>query len=846
MKTSKILLALTLVLGVLTLSNCKKNEAEINPTNQIKLTINTSAVGFDADTKTLMDGLTPKWVTGDKIGVIPNDVTANAEFTSTLSEDKITASFSGTTTLVEGANTIYAYYPYSTLNGTSNTKSETKLLLPTNQSPSLTSFDGAADIMVGKPYSYTHSSGNATISDFQFMRLMSVVKVVFKNSGINISSEKVEKVTLIAGDALKSGEDAASVGNKVLSGGVKLNLTDGTFSLYDAAGGNSRRNYVVANYLGSANYTIDAAGTNCTYLMINPVTIANGDKLSFEVVTSGHKITKTITLPISLSLVGGKIYTLNVSLDDTNIAVFNHSLPYTMNTTKNNAGNDWIAAGWELGNNQTTGTFWGVRLGTSSAVGSATSLPLSGFTDYVKVTFNAVGWGDDTPKIYVSLLKDDNSELKSNFRTIAGGGAEASGTPNLKEETIMAENAKYTIVFSGVSEAKKVKIATTDASKGRFFLAYVKVETATAGDVKAPTVTTLDATNVQGQTARLNGAFNNNDSPFTDITEVGFYWKKTSDANYTKVTLEQTSYTYSTLSSLDYATEYSYYAYLKVGGSEITGAVKTFTTTGPVLTITPAVLTLGAAANSTATLTITSLAGQAWTASITKGTGFTLSATTGTIEEGGTSTITITASNANTGASTMDLGTIEVKLDGYTSSVATTTIKQANAGPRYYVRVTDNDQIVSGGSYLIVENVNGNGKVMGNTLSSSKFSLIDCSSKYDSGNDRFTSDASITDEYAVTFTTASTGYTLNFTKSGNYIIYNSSANFAALNSTIPADNKGWWTVDENGTTNLFNIKNVNTTSRSILYRAGSSNVFGPYSTSSMGSEYSFVRLYKLQ
>ncbi len=779
MKTSKILIALTLVLGVLTLSNCKKNEAEINPSNQIKLTINTSSVGFDADTKTLMDGVTPKWVEGDKIGVVPNDISANAEFTSTLSSDKTTASFTGTTTLESGANTIYAYYPYSTLNGTENTKISTKLLLPTNQSPTLTSFDGAADIMVGKPYSYTYSgSGSADISDFQFMRLMSVVKLVFKNSGTNISSEKVEKVTLIAGEALKSGADADKLGNKPLSGGVNLNLTNATFSLYDATGGNTRRNYVVANYLESANYTIDATGTKCTYLMINPVTIANGGKLTFEVVTSGHKITKTVTLTSGIAFTGGKIHTLNVSVNDAHIAVFNHSLPYTMNTTKNNAATDWIAAGWELGNSQTAGTFWGIRLGTADLVGYATSLPLSGFTDHVKVTFNAVGWSDETPKIYVSLLDENDAVLKSNFRTVAGGGLEASGTPNLRKETIMAEAAKYTMVFSEASAAKKVKIESKDvANERRFFLAYVKVETATAGDIQAATATTLDATNIAGQTARINGAFNHNDSPFTDITEVGFYWKKTIDANYTKVTLAQTSYTYSNLSSLEYATEYSYYAYLKVGGSEITGAVKTFTTTGPAISINPDVLTLGAAASSTATLTITSLAGQNWTATAT-GSGFTLSANTGTIGAGGTSTITITASNANSGASTMDLGTVEVKLDSYTSSVVTATIKQEGGSAKYYEKVTSEPVGGWAGDYLITYTKSDNSVIYalsgrnGNPNEDTYGKYTSVVSHFVSGNGIASN--STTDAFKCTIAAVSGGYSILF--KGEYLGKSSASN----------------------------------------------------------------------
>lgn len=692
MKTQKFFINLSIVLGVLAFANCSKFDESVNvPQKEVKLTINTSNVDIASNTKTSMSGTTPYWSTGDKIGVITNGNTANAEFSSALSGDRKTASFSGTTSLIEGDNTIYAYYPYSTIYAT-GTKSQMRVVLPTIQHPSLTSFDPAADVLVGKPYikHVEPDETNITIDNFQFKRLMAVVKIVFKNTGSNLpASDKVEKVTMLAGSEMAQGAAA----DPALTGGVNINLEEGSFTMSDASAGNTRKNYVVGLYSSSDNFSIDAAGTNAAYLLVNPSTLASGSELTFEVITSTKKIIKTITLSTDITLERGNINEIRVNINNDHISNFNHSLPYETATTSLNATEAWQSAGWTIINSQVSTNVWGTKVGTTSGEGSIQSLNLNGFTDYVKVTFRALGHTGKTPTLVVSLLDDEGTVVKTKNRQLNS----CATADNIQESEMNSASALNTMVFSGASTASSVKFATSSTGDKRFYISYVKVEEAQASDITSATVATSDATNVTGTSAKLNGVFTANDEV---ITEVGFEYKKSSDTEYNhSVALANVTYTYQIIDNLLYTTQYTYKAYMKVEGSDakIYGAEKTFTTTGPSITVTTPV-TLAKESGSTATLTITSLAGQAWTAT-PSGSGFTISPTSGTIGEGGTSSITVTASQAG-GASVSDLGAVVVTLNDYTSSTATSSIKQSASVAEIWNLITSVDQITAG-TYVI-------------------------------------------------------------------------------------------------------------------------------------------------
>lgn len=162
--------------------------------------------------------------------------------------------------------------------------------------------------------------------------------------------------------------------------------------------------------------------------------------------------------------------------------------------------------------------------------------------------------------------------------------------------------------------------------------------------------------------------------------------------------------------------------------------------------------------------------------------------------------------------------------------------------PAGYHRVNEVSDDMSG-KYLVAGSTDGQIVLNPATLSSSKFAPYSLIGSYKPLSDYFeiTSDAQAIE---LNITKVADGYTIA-NASGEYIAYGSSTNFLALNTALPATNtnRAYWTIAEDGTSNLFKIGNVNATTRAILYR--DTRVFGPYAASNAdGTEYCYVALYK--
>ena len=193
-------------LCALTITGCNKEveSPEVTPKGcEIHFTINAGA----PETKTFIEydnvnhKYVPKWQNSDKLGVIFNAFgeskkAADAEFTNTLA-DGATASFSGTGTVSGDEQTLYAFYPASAF-GKAYSGSVIGLDIPDTQKPTATSFDPAADILVNDPYALTIDDANVVISDMQFRRVGSVLRLTITDgtSTGRISSDKIKTVTV--------------------------------------------------------------------------------------------------------------------------------------------------------------------------------------------------------------------------------------------------------------------------------------------------------------------------------------------------------------------------------------------------------------------------------------------------------------------------------------------------------------------------------------------------------------------------------------------------------------------------------------------------------------------------
>lgn len=152
----------------------------------------------------------------------------------------------------------------------------------------------------------------------------------------------------------------------------------------------------------------------------------------------------------------------------------------------------------------------------------------------------------------------------------------------------------------------------------------------------------------------------------------------------------------------------------------------------------------------------------------------------------------------------------------------------------FYSKVTS---IESGAKYLIV--AHGLSKVLVPSTGSNKKASADVTI-----TDSKISSVPSVDAYAVTITENGTSYDITF-KSGNttyYLVYASSTNLGTETSTTKK-----WNVNTSVSYGDFGFRDSSTTTRGLIFRAGSTNQFGGYATSNLnGSEYYDVDLYKYE
>lgn len=280
---------IALALSSMLFFSCSKSDDVVvkNEDVLVKATLIAGNPQADPGTKTEIQGTTPYWSVGDAVGVT-NVVSTNAEFTSSITSPSTTATFSGETV----SGDLFAYYPYSTAGvGTSGAS----IVLPAEQNPTATSFDGRADVLVSKMF--TVDPENTTVSGLQFKRLTSVLKVVLKNNAGLPAGEHPTFVSLEASSGL--------------IGTALVNFASQSLSL------ESSSNKVTANY---STPTIEINGTDAAYMVVVPQTLAAGTTLTLKANTENYYIEKNITVPASgIEILEGKVTTLNIGLGSTNV-----------------------------------------------------------------------------------------------------------------------------------------------------------------------------------------------------------------------------------------------------------------------------------------------------------------------------------------------------------------------------------------------------------------------------------------------------------------------------------------------------------------------------------------------
>ena len=280
--------------AAISFSACQQKEDFIGRGDLVKAMLSAG----NPETRTVLVDGTPYWRAEDAIGV--SDGNTNHRFDNDSQEQSAQTTFTGETAL---AGKLYAYYPYSSTKQIAN--AVINLDIPSQQYPSLTSFDPSCDIMVARPFTLDTESKTASL---EFARLGALVKVVLSDLSSELSADIVKSVSLTAGGSL--------------AGSVPVDLAAQTVG--EVTDGEKT---VTATF--ETGYAMN--GTNAAWFVLFPQVLAEGETLVLNVVTDKHNIKKTLTMPAGgMELTQGAVTTLNVKITAADVPCLAYESPAAM------------------------------------------------------------------------------------------------------------------------------------------------------------------------------------------------------------------------------------------------------------------------------------------------------------------------------------------------------------------------------------------------------------------------------------------------------------------------------------------------------------------------------------
>ena len=168
----------------------------------------------------------------------------------------------------EGDYVFYALYPSTAATATINDVEALTLEVPTQQTPEANSFQGSADILVGKTETLTLSAIPTDPIEINWTRLVAHADLTFSNIGFE-GEETINSITLVANDAAK------------LTGNISIDLAAGT-----ASAGSSNKIIIDGKNLAVNGSSVEA------WVSVLPATFTS---LNVEIVTNKAKYTRAIT-----------------------------------------------------------------------------------------------------------------------------------------------------------------------------------------------------------------------------------------------------------------------------------------------------------------------------------------------------------------------------------------------------------------------------------------------------------------------------------------------------------------------------------------------------------------------
>lgn len=225
------------------------------------------------------------WQPTDKIGVFSSNGSENALFTNTATENAAKTEFSGEM----GETAQYAYFPYSQENDNKPVTSLVgKLLAEQPFNPDNGSL--VCDYKVGE-------SVNGS-KKFTFKQLFTMLRVTLDASDTDLEGERLEHILLTVTDASGNARN--------ICGDFTFSAADGTWEV-----GSNLSNSVTMPW--TTRPTLTKGKTYEGFLSVMPF-VEEGDKLTIEVETEGHKA--TFTADCKLKFLAGYIYNIPLKLKE--------------------------------------------------------------------------------------------------------------------------------------------------------------------------------------------------------------------------------------------------------------------------------------------------------------------------------------------------------------------------------------------------------------------------------------------------------------------------------------------------------------------------------------------------
>lgn len=283
------------------------DEPVVIPGETIELTVNAGFTAYEStDTRTVVDGSAIKWssaseekikvyeVATDGGSVSVSQVTSGA---GTSSDSYVTMSFPVSLTSKTADNfTYYATYPFSAHVSNSSTLPQANLETSSAQTPSATSFDPSADLLISK--GIDNGTTQPTSVNMQFARPVAIAKMTITNLPV---AETVNKVVF-----------SANNGSAVtLAGRTNFNLT--TAQPVTSYGDAIAKTEIE---IGTSGLGLSASTSMDVWFTCYPFELSTGNTFTVVVETDTYSCSRTVTIPAAreLNFVSGKASRFSVDM----------------------------------------------------------------------------------------------------------------------------------------------------------------------------------------------------------------------------------------------------------------------------------------------------------------------------------------------------------------------------------------------------------------------------------------------------------------------------------------------------------------------------------------------------